>query len=161
MSYFLPLFFTPTWTNPKPFKSALPMVLSSLSWAPQRKETGGRKPTNRSYGDLITFQSSSSPKGPPSFGYSRYTCGRLAPSMGTGLSSKGTDITGPTGARSPAHCCHLPQHHGQSSWGTQVAQAPGCNRARVTKPHGAYRRELILLVKLVLIFCWSVVVSQG
>ena len=125
VSYFLPLFFPPTWTNPKPFKSALPMVLSSLRWAPQREETGGRNPTNRSYGDLTTFQSSSSPKGPPSLGYNRYTCGGLAPSMGAGLSSEGTDLTGPTGL--------IRRHIAAASLSTMDSPAgdPGCSGSRV------------------------------
>ena len=159
--YFLPMFFTPTWINPKPIKSALPMVPSSLSWAPQREETGGRNPTNRGYGDLMTFQSFSSPKGPPSFGCSRHTCGGLAPSMDTVLSPKGTNITGPTGAHLRAHCCHLLGTKDSPVGGPRLLRLQGVTAARVTKPYGEYRRELILLVKLVLIFFLSVVASQG
>ena len=68
--YFLPITLHPhLWTNPKFFSSALPKVLSSSSSQVALKmDSGGKNATTGSPRDQMTFQSSSSPKGPTFFG---------------------------------------------------------------------------------------------
>ena len=103
-------------------------VLSSIGGATLRKEAGGGNPSTRRHGAQATFQSSSNPEAPPSFGCSSHSLATGGPTWIWRLwacaegnkHSRSMGQGSLAGTSSPDH-----QPHVSPSLGTKPAQASG------------------------------------
>ena len=124
--YFFPLTLHPGRQIPTPPQTAMLSLPSYLGGETPRKEAARGNPATRRLGDQGTFQSSSSPEGPPSF-----LCPRLALAVGGPAwiwrlwsHPQGTRHSRSKGGSLAATSSPAPSAPGQPSLGTQARS--GC-----------------------------------